>query len=163
MSPSLGTSKRGRRNGSVRGLNADKVQRETLHANGPLQRRPVKRAGENDISRRSLDRNVDGKVELVHAQIAADDRRGAALARESAGDRAVFIHGEVGSRLLGTIRRGVGKSPFSGDVAFRRLLWLLRVANFESAAVYKNHFDLGFFLEEVAIGNHKIRDFPVFN
>src|SRR5438874_12817116 len=119
MSPSLGTSKRGRRNGSVRGLNADKVQRETLHANGPLQRRPVKRDGENDVSRRSLDRNVDGKVEFVHAQITADDRGGAALACESAGDRAVLIHTKVRSRFLRAIRRGVGKFPFSGDVAFR--------------------------------------------
>src|SRR6266480_4378426 len=98
MSPSLGTSKRGRRNGSVRGLNAGKVQRETLHANGPLQRGPVKRAGENGVSRRSLDRNVDGKVEFVHTQIAADDRRGAALARESAGDRAVLKIGRASCR-----------------------------------------------------------------
>src|SRR5947208_8976816 len=135
MSPSLGTSKRGRRSSSDRGFDAGEIQRDTLHVDGALQRRPIKRAGENDIRGRSLNWNVDGEAELIHAQIAADDRRGAALARENAGDRAVFIHGEVGRRLLGPIRRGVGELPFSGDVAFRRLLEFLRLANFKSAAV----------------------------
>src|SRR5438445_10890714 len=119
MSPSLGTSKRGRCGSSVRGFDAGKVQRDTLHANGPLQRCPVKRTGENDISRRSLDRNVDGKTAFVHAKITAYDRGGAALACEIAADRHVPLQTKLRSTLRRAIGRGAGKTPSSGQVAYR--------------------------------------------
>src|SRR2546429_593300 len=77
----------------------------------------------------------------------------AALAGHGAGDGAVPVHGEVGGGLLGTIGRGVGKVPFTGEVAFRRLLGFLRLANFKPMAVDENHLDLRFFLEEITIGD----------
>ncbi len=82
------------------------------------------------------------------------------LARDRTGDRAVFVHAEVRGRFLGAFGRRVGELPFSGDVALGRLLGLLRLADFESMAVHKDHLDLCFFLEDVSISNHKICDFP---
>src|SRR5229473_7776066 len=122
----------------VSGFHAGKLERETLHADAALQGSPIKRAGEGDVRGGTPDRKVDGETELVHAQVSADDRGGAALAGEGAGNRAVFFHGEVGGRLVGPLGRGEGKFPFTGDVTLRRILGLLRLANFKSAAVDKN-------------------------
>src|SRR5205823_10374185 len=100
-----------------------------------------KGAGKRDVRGPLIERNVDREAELVHAEVAADDRGVSAFAVDSAGDRAVLIHGELSRRFLGPFRRRVGEFPFSSDVAFRRPLGLLRFANLKSAAVDKNKFD----------------------
>src|ERR1700746_4012296 len=80
-----------------------------------------------------------------------------------AGNRAVFVHVEVSGGFIGTaVGPGVGKLPFAAHVAFRRIFGLVRLADFKSAAVDKNKFDLCFFLEEFAVSDDKIRDLPVF-
>src|SRR5882762_10886017 len=158
MSSSLGASKHGcRGSGSTRGLDARKLQRKTVHGDVAFQGSPVERPRENDVRGRSLDRNVDGEAELVLAQVSADDRGGATLAGNGAGDRSVLIHRQVRGGFIGTVvGRGVGKLPSPADVPFRRIFGLLRPADFKSAAVHKNHFDLRFFLKEVAVSNDKV-------
>src|SRR6266849_8433034 len=122
----------------VRGFHAGKLERETLHADAALQGSAVKGAGEGDVRGGTPDGKVDGETELVHAQVSADDGGGTALAGDRAGDRAVLLHGEVRGGILGPFGRDVGKFPFSGEVAFRRVLGLLRLADFKSAAVDEN-------------------------
>src|SRR5216684_6806309 len=163
MSFSLGTYKYGSCSWGVRGFDAGEINRYTLHVDAALQGSSVKGAGEGDVRGRSLDRDVDGEAEFVHAQVPADDRGGAALAGESAGDGAVLFHGEVSGGFLGTIGCGVGKLPLAAEIAFRRILELVWFANHKSAAVDKNHFDFCFFFEEVAISDHEIGNFPVFD
>src|SRR5260370_5395992 len=147
MSFSLGTSKDGSCSCGVRGFDAGEINRYTLHVDAALQGSSVKGAGEGDVGRRSLDRNVDGEAEFVHAQVPADDRGGAALAGESAGDGAVLFHREVSGGFFGTVGRDVGKLPLAAEIAFRQILGLLRFANHTSAAIDKHHFDFGLFLE----------------
>src|SRR5713226_6289634 len=119
MSLSLGTSKDGRCSCGIRGFDAGEINRNTLHADAALQGSSVKGTGEGDVRGRSLDRNVDGEAELVHAQVSADDRSGAALTGNAAGDGAVLVHRKVSGRFLGTIGRGVREFPFAADVTLR--------------------------------------------
>src|SRR5437762_3361084 len=133
-----------------------------MHADAALQGSSIKSSRESDVRGRSFERNVDGEAEFVHAQVSADERGGAALAGEAAGDRAVLVHGEVSDGFFGTIGRGVGKLPFSADVPFRRLLGLLRLANRQPVSVGKNQFDLRFFLEAIAVGDDELGALSVF-
>ncbi len=96
MSFSLGTSKDGRCSCGVHGFDAGEINRYTLHADAALERGSVKGAGEGDVRGRSLDRDVDGEAEFVHAQVPADDRGGAALAGESVARSAVDSSGPSG-------------------------------------------------------------------
>src|SRR5216684_8774944 len=95
MSFALVTYKGGRCSCGVGGFDAGEINRNPLHADAALERGSVKRAREGDVRGRTLDRDVDGEAEFVHAQVPADDRGSAALAGESAGDGAVLFHREV--------------------------------------------------------------------
>src|SRR2546429_9209608 len=100
-----------------------------MHADAALQGSSIKSSRESDVRGRSFERNVDGEAEFVHAQVSADERGGAALAGEAAGDRAVLVHGEVSDGFFGPIGGGAGKLPFSADAPFRGPPGLLRPAD----------------------------------
>src|SRR5439155_22537032 len=72
-------------------------------------------------------------------------------------------HHEVGGGLLRSFRSGVGEFPLAGDVAFGRILGPFKLTNFEAAAIDKNIFYFCFFVEEVAVSDDEICDFPLFD
>jgi len=58
------------------------IDGETLHANAAFQRSAVKCAVESDIREGWADGNVNDEIEFVGAEIAVENRRGAAFAGE---------------------------------------------------------------------------------
>src|SRR4029077_628042 len=148
---SLGTSRGNLLNA---GLCAREFDVQSLHADRSFDGSTIESAGEEHISRRTLDGNVNREAELIGAEIAADDVGVAARDGERPGKGAVAGHYEIDRGLFRPFGRGVGQLPFSCEVALGRVLGLFRFAGGEFAAVDKNKFDLGFFVEDVAVGDN---------
>ena len=87
----------------------------------------------------------------------------AAFAGEGAGQRAVRGHGQVGRGFLGPFRRVVGEFPFAREVTLGRIFRFFRFVNRVAASVDEDEFNLGLFVEQIAVGDHEIGDLAVFD
>src|SRR5215472_8261252 len=123
LQSSLRTSLNGQVRYSASRFHSREVDRHAHHGDGAFHRGAIEGACERDVRRALIEHYVDGETEFVAAEIAANDVRGAAVTGQRAGNGAVLVHGQVSRRFLSAFRRGVGKLPLSGKVAFRRILW----------------------------------------